>query len=771
MRYVHLDAPSVDEIINGRLLQSTEFEQARVLVAFLRSTVESARLTDASIALKHDDGAFVVCPTATSSDYVVFDLEEASGLLTLDDGGLLLAFQKTLRFCKKLWGGLTPSKHERILSHGKAVVFPYPIGLQTSLRLSIDRNPDERRRNKRESGQAYLVYRFSDNEGGGPTESPTLANFRRAAEARQAAVARARDALLALQANTSTGQPTALAVTSLSSNQRPRQYETGLENWRKWLTSSQLKFIDAPLLVPHRIEGPAGTGKTLCLVLKAIRLLDAEGGDPNAHRSLFVTHSQATKTTIENLFATNGGEGLLASDLELLTSRRSIEVTTLHELCARLLNREISAVELIDRDAYESKLTQKLYASEAVERAMSNELTSHKPYLSPQFLSFLESTDRWAIAEMLQHEISVQIKGRAEQDLSKYKKLPSLKFGLPVQSEGDRTFVFLMYEEYQRELEAAAQFDTDDVVLSAMSQLGTPIWRRRRLREGFDSIFIDETHLFNLNELSIFHKLTRLETSQPIAYSVDRSQALGDRGWTTEAFEDAFDPDSHSPGKEATDVRSVFRCSPEITNLAFSVTSSGATLFTNFHDPLASAVSTFSADEERKAKKPTYLLYASDDEMMEGAYARAEAMVREMECQRADIAIVAFGDDLFRAVQEFAERHNKPIEIIKSRGDSDAVSRARQSGRFLLSSPEFVGGLEFAGVVLVGVDSGRVPPNSSGAGESQAFLNYSAHQRLYVAITRAKYRVEILGSKARGLSPALNSARAAELLDQMDIMH
>lgn len=770
MRYIYLDAAAVEEIVNARLIQSVEFGQARVFIAFLRGTIESVQVTDSCLALKHDDGGFIVCPATTSSDYVVFDLEEAAGLMSLDDSGLLLAFQKTLRFCKKLWGGLTPSKHERVLSHGKAIVFPYPIGLQTSLRLSIDRNPDEKRRSKRESGQAYLVYKFSDSEGGGPTETATLANFRRAGESRQSAVAKAK-AQLTLQANDSPALSAALSVTALSSNQRPKQYETGLENWRRWLTSSQLKFIDAPLLVPHRIEGPAGTGKTLCLVLKAIRLLDAREKEPEAHRSLFVTHSQATKTTIENLFATNGGEELLTKDLELLTAHRSIEVTTLHELCARLLNREISAVELIDRDAYESKLTQKLYASEAVERALTGELTSHKPYLSPLFLSFLETTDRWAIAEMLQHEISVQIKGRAEQDLTKYKKLSPLKFGLPVQNEGDRTLVFLMYEEYQRELEAAAQFDTDDVVLSAMSQLGTPIWRRRRVHEGFDSIFIDETHLFNLNELSIFHKLTRTEMAQPIAYSVDRSQALGDRGWTTEAFEDAFDPDRHSPGKESTDVRSIFRCSPEITNLAFSVTSSGATLFTDFHDPLSSAVSAFSADEERKTRKPSYFLYASDEEMMEGAYARAEAMAREMECHKADVAIVAFGDELFRVIQRLATQQNKPIEVIKSRGDSDAVSRARQSGRFLLSSPEFVGGLEFAGVVLVGVDTGRVPPSTSGAGESQAFLNYSAHQRLYVAITRAKYRVEVLASKARGLSPALNSARAAELIDQVEVTH
>lgn len=519
--------------------------------------------------------------------------------------------------------------------------------------------------------------------------------------------------------------------------------------------------------MPHRIEGPAGTGKTLCLVLKAIKQFEELSKDQPAaiHKSLFVTHSQATKTTIENLFATNGGSAYLGDYLESSRKSLSILVTTLHELCAFLLQKEISDVELIDKDAYESKLTQKLYANEAVERIRANELTSHRPYLSNEFQAFIDSTDNWAIAEMLQHEVSVQIKGRADQDLTKYKKLPQLKFGMPLKNEGDRSLVFLMYEEYQKELEAAAQFDTDDVVLSAISQLGTPIWRRRRVREGFDSIFIDETHLFNLNELSIFHKLTKQDARQPIAYSVDRSQALGDRGWTSEAFEDAFVPTDEQHKRELTNVKSIFRCSPEIIDLAFSVTSSGATLFTNFHNPLTSAVSTFSADEERRAKKPEYIDYASDGEMYTAAFSRAEAMARELNCQKADIAIIAFGDECFERAQATAIESKKPVEIIKSRGDIKAVAKARQSGKLVLSSPEFVGGLEFYGVILVGVDLGRVPPTIMGVDESQAFLSYTAHQKLYVSITRAKYRVDILGNKARGISPSLYSARAAQLID------
>lgn len=768
MKYIFLDDTAVEELINERLYQSIEFQEGRDLVAFIRGQLPTLPISASTTALKKDNGGYILSPSSSGQDFVVFDLEEATSMFQLDNAGLLLAVQKTLRFCKKLWGGLLPSKHERVLSNGKAVVFPYPIGLQTALRVTIDRNPDVKRRSKRESGQAYLVYKFSDSEGDGPTETPRLTNFRKAVENRATAQEAARSELASRKS--SRNGASSLSVTELEPDSaRPERLEVGLDAWRRWLTTSQLEFVMSPLTVPHRIEGPAGTGKTLCLTLKAIYALRTDAEEQNRpHRTLFVAHSQATKLAIENLVAMNGGEDFLVQDVELLTGQQTLTVTTLHELCAKLLRREISETELVDKDAYESKLTQKLYAIEAVERAMNKDFLSHKPYLSTDFERFLETTDRWAIAEMLQHEISVQIKGRAEQDLQKYKKLPSLKSGLPIRNEGDKAFVFVMHDEYQSELVASAQFDTDDVVLSAMSQLATPIWKRRRAREGFDSIFIDETHFFNLNELSIFHKLTKSETSQPIAYSVDRSQALGDRGWTDESFDVAFDPEGGIHSGASTSVKSVFRCSPEIIDLAFSVTSSGATLFTNFQNPLVAAVSAFSAEDERKSAKPSYLQFVDDEVMISESFSQAESLAREMGVQRADIAVIAFGDDLFNRLTSWAQSQRKPIEVIKSRGDLQAVERARQGGKFVLSAPEFIGGLEFSGVVLVGVDGGRVPPKSSGAGDSQAFLDFAAHQRLYVAITRAKFRVVILGVRARGLSETLASARASELLDISD---
>ncbi|WP_316867181.1 hypothetical protein, partial [Ralstonia mannitolilytica] len=129
----------------------------------------------------------------------------------------------------------------------------------------------------------------------------------------------------------------------------------------------------------------------------------------------------------------------------------------------------------------------------------------------------------------------------------------------------------------------------------------------------------------------------------------------------------------------------------------------------------------------------------------------------------------SLGEELFlhppRLTSSGGPFHTRRDGAVKSRGDIEAVNRARVSGRYVLTAPEFVGGLEFGGAILVGIDNGRVPPRGiSSYEDSQNFLSYASHQRVYVALTRARFRVEILGTKARGVSPLLNSAIASDLL-------
>ena len=243
---------------------------------------------------------------------------------------------------------------------------------------------------------------------------------------------------------------------------------------------------------------------------------------------------------------------------------------------------------------------------------------------------------------------------------------------------------------------------------------------------------------------------------------------MEDRGWSDESFDEALGY-SESVKNRTTEVKSVFRCSPEIVNLAFCVTSSGATLFSNFDNPLRDTTSAFTEAEERQCMSPRYISCVNDEELVRVSYRRAEVMADELQAGRAKIAIVVFDSTLLANMKRYAADLNKPVELIVERGDVEAVRRAAQSGRFVLCAPDYVGGLEFNGVVLVGVDGGRVPPSEvlTRTG-SAAFLNYQAHSRLYVAITRARYRVEVLGTTERGRSAVLKLAFEKKAIDEGD---
>ena len=764
MRFIAVERTAAEEMISDRTLQSQDYESGLTLGKVLLSRIPDALLNPKIQVVASQQGIFFLSAIEESADFVIFDLE-TSGLFSnaTPIPESIFYFQKVLRFAIKVWSNLRVSQSERMLSNSKAVLFPYPKSQHSAFRIVIDLAPDITRQAKRPTeGRSILVYRSGFDEGGGPSEEAGVTNFRHFLEARRS---------IRRENKPKAGGPEPLKIKSLQITsldaQKPEHYSglfQGYERWIALLTHAQKSFVLSSLHAPHRIEGPAGTGKTISLILKAIAALHRAEEQNQPFKALLVTHSEATRRTIQQVIEANDPWGFLQRGSRM--SLQALKLSTLHQLCGELLNREISDSEFLDRDAMESKQLQILYISEALASAMKDDYPTHRKFLSTQFNELLEGTESWVLAEMFQHEISIVIKGRADEQLENYRKLPPLKYGLPASTASDRGFVWRVFQRYQQQLQTSAQFDTDDIILTTIGQLATPVWRRRREKEGYDGIFIDETHLFNINELSLFHHLTRSNAVYPIAYSVDRSQAVGDRGWTNELFDEVLSPNPE-PRQESvrTEVHSIFRCSPDIVDLAFSVTSSGATLFTNFDDPLKLASSILTGEEERKCSPPLLVTCPTDDQMIENAFKRADRLAEEMGTSRSNVALVAFTTDLFSKAAEYSELHNKPVELLKQRGDIEVVHRAEKSGRFVLSVPEYIGGLEFDGVILIGVDDGRVPPTKTlDSTDSSNFLAYSSHNRLYVAITRARYRLEIMTVKERGPSSLLKPALHGDIL-------
>lgn len=759
MSYVLIDRGAVDEIIQERLFQNTGFVPARALLDTFRK-VETH--TSSLKIIKNTRGTIITSSKATPSrDFILFDLDLLTITKDHGDSELLTIIQKTLRFAVKYWDSLAMSSGERIVKAStKGIVFPFPfIANKVNYRITIEREPNAKRLAKRSEGRFLLVYKNGTSVDDGLDEAATLTNFRKGHEDYQEIFSDISTETFVDQIVNLDGP---IHVTHLASGIANRFSGQGLDKWMRFLTEDQRHFVESGWESAHRLEGPAGTGKTLCMVLKCLKTLSDSKDSDMPHRAVFVTPSDELSNSVRYLLETNGGQEFIEENFNT-EKKIFVRVITLQRLCGEYLNYEISESEFLDRDSVESKTTQILYLDDILQRAKRLDVVAAQRYLSQLFFEFLRDEDIWTLAQMLRHEISVIIKGRANGDLDNYKQIPSLKYGLPVTTDEDKEFCFKLFKEYQKKLELSAQYDVDDIVISTIGQFDTPIWKRRRQRDGFDSILIDEVHLFNMNELSVLHYLSRSDKSIPISYSVDRAQAVGDLGWNETEFNELFDGETIN-GDSSINVKAVFRSAPDIVDLAFSVTSSGANLFTNFNNPLDLASTTFTADEEKKCQRPCYLMAADDDDLIQITYREVDRLAKDMKISKDKILVVVFSDALLKELTRTWRIANRSFKLLEKRGDYSTVSDAERSGSVLVSSPELVGGLEFDAVIIVGCDKGRLPPDSSASGLGRAFLNYSAHNMLYVAITRAKYRVEIIVNQNRGLSEVLNNAVAKSLL-------
>src|SRR5690606_1853185 len=202
----------------------------------------------------------------------------------------------------------------------------------------------------------------------------------------------------------------------------------------------------------------------------------------------------------------------------------------------------------------------------------------------------------------------------------------------------------------------------------------------------------------------------------------------------------------------------IFRSSPEIINVAFNILSSGATLFTNFENPMHKISSHFIETEGKRSINPKYILTASEENMIVETFKEADEIKKNLNTTSSKILIVTTNELLFAKLEKYVSKNNKPVESLKSRGDTETINKASRSNRYLLGGIDYVGGLEFDGVVICGVDKGRVPTNHSETNfEALHFSNYAWHNRMYVAVTRAKYALTLIGEKSRGISPLLES--------------
>lgn len=525
------------------------------------------------------------------------------------------------------------------------------------------------------------------------------------------------------------------------------------------LTQQQRRIITHPVDRPLRIHGPAGSGKTLVLVLKALSLLIQNQKDDHPCRVLFVVTSEAVAQTVRRMFEVVDDFGFAATTP---SDRQFLEVDTLHGWCLKKTNLQHKAKYVLQRDPLHSKELQHLKLGLALRRVLDKSFDNLRSQLSDDFVRLVHharsSADGWdSLVSDMQSEISVRIKGVGYRVGSREKYVNSSLecFVGRRATRYDRYMIFSVFESYESELQVDKLLDTDDVVLSTSAVLSSPQWDRMRVDEGFHYVLVDETHLFNENERRLLPLLTCNSSGYlPIIMTFDEAQSVG--GKRGGDLSDVGIKDS-----KVRNLSVVHRCSPEILRLARDIVERTDLVFSEFRT--AEPVSGLSAREQKLARAPQLRLKMGDERVVEEALKLVGQFYLAIYKR---IGVICFSDSQIVLVQTRAAEMGMSIRVVTERGS--IVGSLPSEGVYLMSA-DACGGLEFDCVLLLGVDRNRVPPADAGmSSDGYLFRVSESYKLVYTAVTRARYSLVFICDEIRGASEIVRASEIAGLVQQVE---
>lgn len=748
MKYIVLTYDALVEVTSGRFYQVSDFDNGKMLLDLVITGDSSKWINNRLRVSSNERGIILSTIKVVNNKGLIIDLETFDGFSKCPEDKRMMMLQRILKYAIRYFDKLPTVKCEKEMPNNLTIVYPYPFVANKNVeKVFIDRNSFKQDR----KGKDFLtVFGFGTDDH----VAFSATNARKAVEDLNQYRVEFID--------TTNNASSFLTITELEPFELSIDSRMDFDSWLDYTTNPQKSFILKPIIGPERLEGAAGTGKTISMILRCVYILKQKIASNQPYRIIFVTHSLATKERIIEVFKNVWDEFELHQETKDYTDANVINVTTLQEWCGDHIGPfPVHSDQFLDRDAAESKIWQRWYIEQAFDKVYAQTQGSLQVLCSHEFYKFLNETNKEILSELFQQEVAVMIKGRAGQNIVKYKALARPTYAMPLKNDADKEFVFAVYKDYRQYLIEKNKYDNDDIVLSSLKSFDTPIWDRLRSTQGYDCCFIDETHLFNINELTIFQYLNKENTANHIVYAIDKSQAVGDWGIDENLITSAFGIESD----EASGFNVMFRNSPEIVDLAFCILSHGASLFTNFDNPLDRFEYGFTREQEQKCTFPTYYLYNTDDLMLKGLFALLNEQCREKAFKKSSVLVTFTTEELLHAAKKLSIERHIPFECLASRCDINTVNKAVQNNKFVYAGIDYVGGLEFESVIIVGVDKGRVPPEGEDNGESSHILSYAWHNRMYVAITRAKYSVTLLGNNMMGESPLLDLAKMSDLIN------
>jgi hypothetical protein len=525
-----------------------------------------------------------------------------------------------------------------------------------------------------------------------------------------------------------------------------------LDDWYKSkLTIEQLDFVDKPHDGPVRLRGAAGTGKTISLVIKALR--DAQAADNAKVQSKygFITHSLASVDMISAIIENLDHTGLLSGG----SKNCSIELRTLYDLAHQYLKFDLADLQPLSLDGREGRHLQfEIICS--VLREMSQ-----SPIIASQFEEVTDGIkQRWHaagegndprfVAELMNEFASILdadgVRAGSEKG-EKYAKgvinRPSWLFTL--NTEMDRRFFLEIHKRYRNELSNMNTLSVDQMLADFNSFLDSNRWDNMKHRVGFDALFVDELHLFTSIERQILHKLMKPaedEQGRPkrpaIFMAYDLKQSPSDAFISPEGGSALFSSSTGLQGSELIKLEKVFRYTPEIAEFLSDLDASFPAI------DVPGDWDAYSGKAQLDSGHVPHLaVFPSERMLFTTVLDQAKQLARSLPGGGRRVAVLCPEVEIFDRYLTIAEgQYEGSIFTIASRDSSPELRHAGK--RFIFSMPEYVAGLQFDTVFLIHVDAASAPTDGS-LGLRRRFIS-----SVYLGSSRAERTLHISACAERG---------------------
>jgi superfamily I DNA/RNA helicase len=499
----------------------------------------------------------------------------------------------------------------------------------------------------------------------------------------------------------------------------------------KNLTLPQKNFINNDNLGPTKLVGPAGTGKTASLLLKSLFIAKSYESKQESLSICFVCHSEAMKDSIiTRLGIMQDGGKYLKNNYGVV-----IKAYSLLDWCIKFAVTNFDESKCLEVDSADAKLMQEMQINAAIKKFKDEDFSTFKPLLSKEFEVFIKKTNDNILVRLIQNEISIFIKGNNIQSFEDYKVKAKRDKLLPWQNEIDLGAIYSIYEKYQQALFDINKYDLDDVTNVALSYLKQGIWKRERENFGFDVLFVDELHLFDFHELNIIKYMLKKQEANHIIYATDVAQSLGDIDIIQNNINSVAD-------ENLTDenLNIIFRCSKEIMGLVSFLFDSKMHLFTNIN-PMANAII---LETDENDKKPELIETINDELLIQKVL--EDKLLKTQD--RSKVLNVFTDLDLLDKFKNYMSQNNILFITITKRNELESVIKAQRESKIILSYIDYIGGLEFDYVNIIGFDKNRVPPKDNAL--SKDFFEHIWYRKIYVAFTRARHELKIYTNTESG---------------------